>query len=340
MLTHLNLVSNTVMCLKWLGTESDESYLSILPFFHIYGLMTGLLAPLYIGAKVVVYPKFDPGQVLRAIEKYRIQVFCGVPTLYDKLLRDPSIGKYDYSSLRFCMSGSDTLRPELKESFGKVFGSTIIEGYGLSEASPITHSNPLEPKVQGKMGSIGIPWPDTDAKIVDIEEGKTSLRIGEVGELAIRGPQVMKGYWRRREETDSVLRGGWLYTGDLARMDEEGYFYIVDRKKDLIKYKGHSVYPRELEAVLYMHPDVGVCAVVGRTDSAAGEIPKGYVVLKEGARASEEELMRFVNERVARYKSIREIELRAELPTSPIGKVLKRSLRDASYDDGLVKNGS
>jgi long-chain acyl-CoA synthetase len=143
MLTHMNLISNTVMCLKWLGTESDESYLSILPFFHIYGLMTGLLAPLYIGAKVVVYPKFDPEQVLRAIEKYRIQVFCGVPTMYDKLLRDPSIREHDYSSLRFCMSGSDTLRPELKESYEEVFGSTIIEGYGLSEASPITHSNPL-----------------------------------------------------------------------------------------------------------------------------------------------------------------------------------------------------
>jgi long-chain acyl-CoA synthetase len=187
--------------------------------------------------------------------------------------------------------------------------------------------------VRGKTGSIGIPWPDTDVKIVDIEDGKTPLRAGEVGELAVKGPQVMKGYWRRGEETESVLRDGWLYTGDIARMDEEGYFYIVDRKKDLIKYKGHSVYPRELETVLYTHPDVAVCAVVGRPDSTAGEIPKGYVVLKEGARASEAELMSFVNERVARYKSIREMELRAELPTSPVGKVLKRILRDAPYDD-------
>ncbi len=326
MLTHLNLVSNTIMCAKWLGTESDASYLSVLPFFHIYGLMTGLFAPLYIGAKVVLYPRFDSGEVLQAIERYGIQVFCGVPTMYNKLLGDPELGKHKYSSLKYCMSGADPLHPELKEKFAEAFGTVLVEGYGLSEASPITHSNPLHPtKVKG--GSIGIPWPDTEARIVDQESGETTLPPGEFGELVVRGPQVMKGYWNRSEETASVLRDGWLYTGDLGRMDEDGYFYLIDRKKDLIKYKGHSVYPRELEEVLYGHPAVKSCSVIGVPSPAVGEVPKAFVVLSEGATASEQELMSYVNDRVAHYKAVREIEFRAELPTNIVGKVLKRELR-------------
>ncbi|MEM4405119.1 MAG: AMP-binding protein, partial [Nitrososphaerota archaeon] len=179
-----------------------------------------------------------------------------------------------------------------------------------------------------KVGSIGIPWPSTDARIVDVETGTVEMPIGEVGELVVKGPQVMKGYWKRPEETRMVLRDGWLYTGDLAKMDEDGYFYIVDRKKDLIKYKGYSVYARELEDILYEHPTVKLAAVVGKPDPIAGEIPKAYIVLKEGATATAEEIMKFVNERVAPYKAIREVEFRSELPTTLVGKVLRRVLRE------------
>jgi long-chain acyl-CoA synthetase len=179
-----------------------------------------------------------------------------------------------------------------------------------------------------KIGSIGLPWPDTDAKIMDIDAGTRELQPGEVGELVVRGPQVMKGYWKMDEETASVLRDGWLYTGDIGKMDEDGYFYITDRKKDLIKYKGYSVYPREIEDVLYEHPAVKLCAVVGKPDAVAGEIPKAFVVLKDGATATEDEIKKFVNDKIAPYKAIRELEFRKELPMTMVGKVLKRVLQD------------
>jgi long-chain acyl-CoA synthetase len=198
----------------------------------------------------------------------------------------------------------------------------------LSEASPVTHCNPVDKTLRTVcMGSIGLPISDTEAKIVDAETGTKTLAVGEVGELAVRGPQVMKGYWRRPDETAQVIRDGWLLTGDIARVDAEGYFYITDRKKDLIKYKGCSVYPREIEDVLYEHPAVRLCAVVGKPDEQAGEIPKAYIVLKEGAVASEKALADFVNGKVAPYKAIREIEFRKDLPVSGAGKVLRRALR-------------
>jgi long-chain acyl-CoA synthetase len=179
-----------------------------------------------------------------------------------------------------------------------------------------------------KVGSIGLPWPDTDAKIMDMETGERELAIGEIGEVAVKGPQVMKGYWKMPEETAAVLRDGWLYTGDIGKMDEDGYFYITDRRKDLIKYKGHSVYPRELEDVLYEHPAVKLCGVIGKQDPVAGEIPKAFVVLKEGTTATEKEIMDFVNEKVASYKKIRELEFRTELPMTVVGKVLRRVLQE------------
>ena len=326
MLTHMNLLSNTIMCAKWIGTDEEASYLSILPFFHSYGLMTGLMAALYIGAKVVLFPKFDPKQVLQSIEKYKIIVFCGVPTIYSKLLTDPDLMKYNYSSLRYCISGSDTLTQDLKDRFTDVFGSIIVEGYGLTEASPITHCNPLESAIEYKFGSIGIPFPDTDAKIVDLDDGETILKKGEIGELAVKGPQIMKGYLNRPEETQMALKDGWLFTGDICKMDEDGYFFLKGRKKDLIKYKGYSVYPRELEELLSMHPAIKLCSIVGKPDPVAGEIPKAYVVLTENASLSEKELMNFVNEKVASYKAIREVEFRNDLPTNFLGKVQKREL--------------
>jgi long-chain acyl-CoA synthetase len=209
----------------------------------------------------------------------------------------------------------------------EVTGGLLAEGYGLTEASPVTHCSPVD-KAALRVGSIGLPLPDTDAQIFDLETGTRTLKAGETGELAVRGPQVMLGYWRNPEETALVLRGGWLFTGDIAHMDSDGYFYITDRKKDLIKVKDYSVYPREVEDVLYEHPAVRLCAVVGKPDRIAGEIPKAYVVLKEGATASEEEIMRFVEDKVASYKRIREVEFRKELPTSSAGKVLRRVLKE------------
>jgi long-chain acyl-CoA synthetase len=208
-------------------------------------------------------------------------------------------------------------------------GGVLVEGYGLTESSPVTHCNPLDRSMKTvKVGSIGLPWPDTDAKIMDMETGEKEMELGETGELVVKGPQVMKGYWKMSEESAAVLRDGCLYTGDIGKMDEDGYFYITDRKKDLIKYKGYSVYPREIEDVLYEHPAVKLCAVVGKPDPVAGEIPKAFVVLKDGATATEEEIEKFVNEKVAPYKAIRELEFRRELPMTLVGKVLRRVLQE------------
>jgi len=330
MLTHMNLVSNAVMCKEWLQPrEGEEVVLTVLPLFHIYGMTTSMNAPILFAGTMVLLPRFDPVAVLQAIHKYRVTVFCGAPTMYAMLLAHSDLKKYDLTSVRFCISGAAPLPPDVQKKFMEVTGGVLVEGYGLTESSPVTHTNPLDRTMKTvKIGSIGIPWPDTDAKIVDIETGEKELPPGEVGELIVRGPQVMKGYWKMPEETSAVLRDGWLYTGDVGKMDEDGYFYITDRKKDLIKYKGYSVYPRELEDVLYEHPAVKLCGVIGKPDPVAGEIPKAFVVLKEGATVTEEELMKFVNEKVAPYKAIRELEIRKELPLSAVGKVLRRVLRE------------
>ncbi|MCL6578540.1 MAG: long-chain fatty acid--CoA ligase [Candidatus Bathyarchaeota archaeon] len=330
MLTHMNLVSNAVMCAEWLqGDEGGETFLAVLPLFHIYGMTTGMNAPIYLAGKIVLLPRFDPVSTFKAIQNYRVTVFCGAPTMYAMLLAHPDLKKYDCTSVRFCISGSAPLPPEVQKKFMEVTGGVLVEGYGLTESSPVTHCNPLDKSMKTvKIGSIGIPWPDTDAKIMDLETGEKELALGEIGELVVKGPQVMKGYWKMPEETAEVLRDGWLYTGDIGKMDEDGYFYITDRKKDLIKYKGYSVYPRELEDVLYEHPAVKLCGVIGKPDPVAGEIPKAFVVLKEGKTATEKEIMDFVNEKVAPYKAIREVEFRTELPMTLVGKVLRRVLQE------------
>jgi long-chain acyl-CoA synthetase len=330
MLTHMNLVSNAVACAAWLrGTEAGETFLTVLPLFHIYGMTTGMNAPIYLAGKMVMLPKFDIEPTLKAIQKNRVTVFCGAPTMYQMLMSDTSFSNYDLSSVRFCISGSAPLPPEVQKKWMDATGGVLVEGYGLTESSPVTHCNPLDRSLKTvKVGSIGLPWPDTDAKIVDIETGQTGLGTNETGELVVKGPQVMKGYWNMQEESASVLRDGWLFTGDIGKMDENGYFYITDRKKDLIKYKGYSVYPREIEDVLYEHPAVKLCAVVGKPDPVASEIPKAFVVLKDGAMATKEEIRKFVNEKVAPYKAIRELEFRKELPMTLVGKVLRRVLQE------------
>jgi long-chain acyl-CoA synthetase len=249
--------------------------------------------------------------------------------MYAALLANPKLTEFDLTSIRVCISGASPLPSQVQRKFMEVTGGLLAEGYGLTEASPVTHCNPVDRTMRTvRVGSIGLPLPDTDACIFDLATGARPLEPGEIGELAVKGPQVMKGYWRSPEETAMVLRDGWLFTGDIARMDADGYFYVTDRKKDLIKVKDYSVYPREIEDVLYEHPAVRLCAVVGKPDPAAGEVPKAYVVLKEGAKATAGEIIDFVKERMAPYKQIREIEFRKELPISSAGKVLKRVLQE------------
>ena len=330
MLTHMNLVSNAVTCAAWLrGTEGEETFLAVLPLFHIYGMTTGMNAPIYLAGKIVMLPRFDIVSTFKAIQNQKVTVFCGAPTMYSMLLAHPDSTKYDCTSVRFCISGSAPLPPEVQRKFMDLTGGVLVEGYGLTESSPVTHCNPLDRTLKTvKIGSIGLPWPNTESKIVDIETGEKDLKTGEIGEVVVKGPQVMKGYWKMPQETANVLRDGWLYTGDIGRMDEDGYFYITDRKKDLIKYKGYSVYPRELEDVLHEHPSVKICGVIGKPDSVTGEVPKAFVVLKEEATVTEKEIMDFVNEKIAPYKAIREVEFRSELPMTLVGKVLRRVLQE------------
>ncbi len=328
MLTHTNLVSNALMFAAWIkGTISQEIFLTALPLFHIYGMTTSMTVPISLAAEMVLLPKFDPAKVFQSIQKNKVTVFCGVPTMYSALLASPELGKYDLKSIRVCISGASSLPPQVQKKFMEVTGGFLAEGYGLTEASPVTHCTPVDKSMKTvKVGSIGLPLPDTEVRIVDLDTGEKTLPVGETGELAVRGPQVMKGYWQKPDETALVLRDGWLLTGDIARMDAEGYFYITDRKKDLIKYKDYSVYPREIEDVLYEHPAVKLCVVVGKKDPLTGEVPKAYIVLKDGTEVTGEEIKLFVNSKVAPYKAIREVEFRKELPISSAGKVLRRLL--------------
>jgi long-chain acyl-CoA synthetase len=330
MLTHLNLVSNAVAFAAWIkGATAEETFLTALPLFHIYGMTTSMNVPVSLAAKMVLLPRFEPAAALETIQRHRVTVFCGVPTMYSVLLANPELGKFDLTSIRVCISGASPLPPQVQKKFMQITGGFLAEGYGLTEASPVTHCNPVDKTMRTvRLGSIGLPLPDTDARIVDVETGEKTLGAGETGELAVKGPQVMQGYWKRPEETALVLRGGWLLTGDIARMDQDGYFYITDRKKDLIKYKDYSVYPREIEDVIYEHPAVKLCAVVGKPSPTVGEIPKAFIVLKDGARATEAEIIEFVKDKVAPYKAVREVEFRKELPISAAGKVLRRMLQE------------
>lgn len=328
MLTHKNLIANATMCDAWLykAKKGEEIVLGLLPFFHVYGMTAVLLLSIMQGYKMVLLPKFDAETTLKTIEKQRPTLFPGAPTIYIGLLNHPDIQKYDLSSINSCISGSAALPVEVQQKFEKVTGGKLVEGYGLSESSPVTHANFVWEEKRIK-GSIGVPWPDTDAAIFSMEDG-TPLPYGEIGELAVKGPQVMKGYWNRPEETDQVLKNGWLYTGDLGYMDENGYFYIVDRKKDMIIAGGYNIYPREIEEVLYEHPDIQEAVVAGVPDPYRGETVKAYIVLKENATVTKEELNTFTRKYLAAYKVPRIYEFRKELPKTAVGKILRRSLID------------
>ncbi len=326
MLTHWNLVANALQTRAWFlqAEEGEERTLAVLPFFHVYGMTVAMNLTVALGSAMILVPRFQIDEVLKLISKFRPTMFPGAPTIYVALNSHPHIKRYRISSIKECISGSAPLPVEVKRRFEELTGGRLVEGYGLSEASPVTHCNPLDGR--DVPGSIGIPLPDTDAKIVDPESGE-ELGVGEVGELLVRGPQVMKGYWRRPEETAQALRGGWLHTGDIARMDERGYFYIVDRRKDVIIASGYNVYPREVEEVIHQHPKVAEAAVIGVPDPYRGETVKAFIVPKEGEELDEEELLAFLRERLARYKVPKLIEFRESLPKTAVGKVLKRELR-------------
>lgn len=327
-LTHFNLGANMQQCHSMLHTlgQQKETFLGILPYFHIYGLTTCLTWPTSMGATLAPFPRYVPLDVLKGIDKLKPTVFPGAPSLYISLLQQKDIDKYDLKSINVCVSGSAPMPVEYMEQFKERTGTDISEGYGLTEASPVTHFNPIEGV--SKNGSIGLPFPDTDAKIVDMDVGGEALEPGKRGELVIRGPQVMQGYYNRPDATADVLRNGWLYTGDIAYMDEEGYFFIVDRKKDLIISGGYNIYPREIDEVLYTHPKIKEAVSVGIPHEARGEIVKVYVVLEDDAKLSRSEVIAFCREKLANYKVPRKVEFRKDLPKTMVGKVLRRALRD------------
>ncbi|AGK55145.1 long-chain-fatty-acid--CoA ligase [Bacillus sp. 1NLA3E] len=326
MLTHKNLAANTLMCSAWLYKcrRGEETVLGILPFFHVYGMTTVLLLTIMEANKMVLLPKFDVDLVLHTIEKQRPTLFPGAPTIYIGLLNHPKIKQFDLSSIDSCLSGSAPLPVEIQQKFEEVTGGKLVEGYGLTEASPVTHANFLwdRPRIKG---SIGVPWPDTDVAILSLETGEP-LPPGEMGEIAVKGPQVMKGYWNRPEDTEQSIRNGWLLTGDLGYMDAEGYFFVVDRKKDMIIAGGYNIYPREIEEVLYEHEEIVEVVAAGIPDLYRGETVKVYVVLKEGATVTKEELDKFVRKHLAAYKVPRIYEFRTELPKTAVGKILRRTL--------------
>ncbi len=327
-LQHRNLVANMCQVKSWCTDFKDgqEVCLGVLPFFHSYGLTTTLNLGLLNGGKLILLPRFVLEDVLKAIDKNKPTLFPGVPTIYVAINNAKELHKFDISSIRICISGAAPLPVEVQQQFEKNTGGRLVEGYGLSETSPVTHANPVYGK--RKPGSIGLPMPDTEFKVVDVETGEKELPIGEIGELCLRGPQVMEGYLNMPDENAQSLRGGWFYTGDIAKVDEDGYTYIVDRKKDMLIAGGFNIYPRDVEEVLYTHPKIMEAAVAGVKDAYRGETLKAYIVLKEGETLTEEEVIKYCKENLAAYKVPKLVEFRPELPKTMIGKVLRRMLRE------------
>ena len=328
MLTHANLSKNVQQCRAWFPTfkEGAEVMLGALPFFHVFGLTTAMNFAIYMGWEDILVPKPQPEQLLEAIGKYNPTFAPLVPTMYIGILNHASIDRTPLTSIKGCFSGSAPLPVEVIRNFEKRTGAVIVEGYGLTETSPVTHINPFAGGKR-KVGSIGVPIPDTECRIVDLIDGRTDLPTGETGELLVKGPQVMTGYWNKPDATADTLVDGWLHTGDIAQMDAEGYFYIVDRKKDMIISGGYNVYPRDIEEVYFEHPKVQEATAIGIPHPKRGEAVKVFIVLKEGATATQEEMIAFCHEKLAKYKWPTEVEFRTELPKTNVGKVLKKELR-------------
>lgn len=326
---HRNLVANALQIRLWMPTAQDgqETVLMAIPLFHVYGMVAGMLFAIRTGAGMVMIPNpRDLEDLLKSVQKYKTTIFPGVPTLYNAINNHPDVlaSKYELGTIKACISGSAPLMRETKQQFEALTGGVVFEGYGLSEAPTATHCNPL--MGENRTGSIGLPLPDIDCRIVSLDDGMTVLGAGEIGELVVKGPQVMKGYHNMPTETANTLRDGWLYTGDIARMDEDGYFYIVDRKKELIKPGGYQVWPREVEEAIKEHPKVLDVGVAGVPDPYRGETVKAWVVVKPGESMTEEDVKVWCSERLAKYKVPTLVEFRDELPKTTVGKILRREL--------------
>lgn len=324
-LTHRNIVANVFQITGWLTDlkVGAEIVLSAIPFFHSYGMTTCLHFCMATKSVAILLPRFDVKMVLQNIQKSKATIFPGVPTMYVAINNYAEIDKFDLSSIRSCLSGGAALLVEVQRKFEKISGGRLVEGYGLSETSPVVHATPIYGK--RKEGSMGIPVSSTEAAIVD-NETMEEKPIGEIGELAVKGPQIMKEYWQMPEETKAALKDGWFLTGDMAKMDDDGFFYIVDRKKDMIIASGFNIYPREVEEVLFQHPKIAEAAVAGVPDEYRGETVKAFIILKEGESATAEEIIEFCKDKLAKFKVPKVIEFRTELPKSLIGKVLRRVL--------------
>jgi long-chain acyl-CoA synthetase len=327
MLTHYNLVVNTLQTKEAVAGKcrmGQEKVLVALPLFHVYGMTTGMNLSVALAATQIMLPRFEIDAVLQAINDHRPTLFPGAPAMYLAIVGHPRVKEYDISSIKTCISGSAPLPVEVADRFEALTGGRLVEGYGLTEASSVVSVNPL--RGERKPGSIGQPIPDTACAVVNLDTGAKELSPGEIGELIVRGPQLMKGYWNRPEETANTLRNGWLYTGDVAKMDEDGYIFIVGRKKDMIIASGFNVYPRDVEEVLYEHPKIAEAVVMGVNDIYRGESVKAFIVLKDGETASEEEIIGYCRQRLAAFKVPKLIEFREQLPKTIVGKILRRVL--------------
>lgn len=326
-LTHRNLVANAVQCWAWSDLPVGVHHVSlcVVPFFHVYGLTVAMNLTIYNGSTLVLLPRFTVKDTLKAIKKYRPDLFPGVPTLYLALARAVEDSKQDLSCIKECISGSAPLPLEVQTRFEAVSSARLVEGYGLTEASPVTHCNPVFG--ERRIGTIGLPVPETVSAIVDEETGQF-VPPGQRGELVVRGPQVMREYWKRPDETAKVLKDGWLHTGDIGVMSEDGYFTIVDRIKDVIIASGYKIFPHDVEEVLFHHPAVSEATVIGVPDPYRGETVRAYIVLKPGQHVTADELTEFCKERLAVYKVPKQFIFRDALPKSLIGKVLRRELRE------------
>ncbi|WP_223441036.1 long-chain-fatty-acid--CoA ligase [Metabacillus dongyingensis] len=339
MLTHFNLTANVYQSCLMYGesmVQGKETVLIATPLYHVYAMTSGMNLGIFIGGRLLLFRKFEIDDVLAKIKKHRPTFFPGVPKMYIAFVNHPEIEEAKLSCLKLCSSGSAPLPVEIIQRFERLTGTRIGEGFGLSEASPSTHRNP--PFGKRKIGSIGIPVPETDCMIVD--KDNRELGAKSVGELLIKGPQIMKGYWNNAAETHAALQNGWLYTGDLATMDDEGYFYIVGRKKEMIILGGFNIYPQEIEGVLYEHPDVKEAAVVGLPDEEHGERVKAYVVPKDGKTIDKEELRGYCYTKLTPYKVPKQFDVRDSLPRNTVGKLLKRLLIKEESERGDNLNGN
>jgi long-chain acyl-CoA synthetase len=332
MLSHRNLLANALQTRAWVARacEGEEVTLCVAPFFHAYGMTVCMNLSVLLAATMVLLPRFKTQDVVKAIRRYRPTLFPGIPTMYLAIIQGAGRHRDELQSIKYCISGAAPLPAKVQVDFEAITGGKLVEGYGLSEAGPVTHCNPLTEECRN--GSIGLPFPDVEAAIVNQQSGEP-LPLGEVGELVVRGPNVMRGYWKREDETQLVLQDGWLHTGDLGKRDEDGYFYVVERVKDVIIAGGFKVFPREVEEVLFGHPAVAEAAVAGVPDPYRGETVAAFVVLKPGVEASEQTkqaLLHYCQQQLTAYKVPKLIEFRESLPKSLIGKVLRRELRVGS----------